>query len=173
MSFWRTYYHIVWATKNRAPLIKAEFEATLYQYLVFKAQSLETRIYAINGWFDHVHIVGAIPPKHAVAHVVKQLKGASAHYLNHVVQVPDKFAWQRGYGVFTLGERQRANAEAYVAQQKQHHMQQTVNAWLERTDAFDEGPPDAGLLPENMAGRPLHVKEPAWLYDLIGDGIPF
>ena len=57
----------------------------------------------------------------------------------------EPFAWQRGYGVFTLGESQRARAEAYVHNQKEHHRQQTTNQWLEHMDESDEPPPDTGL----------------------------
>ena len=62
MSFWRHYYHIVWATKARRPLITAQVEVRLYGYLVSKACELETHVYAINGIADHVHLVASIPP---------------------------------------------------------------------------------------------------------------
>ena len=74
MPFWRTYYHLVWATKDRAELIGPEVEETLFRYLVNKAAELNVRVYAINGWFDHVHMVVGIPPKHSIATVVKRLR---------------------------------------------------------------------------------------------------
>jgi putative transposase len=86
------------------------------------------------------HLVVAIPPKYAVATIVKQLKGASSHYLNHIVRHEEWFYWQRGYGVLTIGERQKETAVAYVLNQKEHHQQQTTNSWLEKVDEFDEGP---------------------------------
>jgi REP element-mobilizing transposase RayT len=142
MSFWRTYYHLVWTTKNRAPLIRAEIEPRLYAYMIRKAAELETYVYAINGYFDHVHLLVAIPPKIAVADVVKLIKGASSHDLG--VQGIE-FAWQRGYGVLTLGEKQRPVAEAYIANQKQHHAEHTTVTWLERCDEEDDPPTDHGL----------------------------
>ena len=81
-------------------------------------------------------------------HHAKRLKGASAFDLNQSGALDEQFNWQRGYGVLTLGERQRPQAEAYVRNQKEHHRQQTTNDWLERTDEFDEGPPDEGLKPD-------------------------
>jgi len=102
-------------------------------------------VYAINGWTDHVHLLIAIPPKHAVADVVKRLKGSSSHYLNHAGGLSYEFAWQRGYGALTLGERQRPKAEAYVRDQKDHHEQHTANAWLERCLELNEGPVYAGI----------------------------
>ncbi|MCI0645200.1 MAG: IS200/IS605 family transposase [Chloroflexi bacterium] len=163
MPFWRTYYHLVWATKNREPLIQPAIERRLFSYLVNKANELEVRVYAINGWVDHVHLVVSIPPKHAVAYVVKRLKGASAFDLNQPGGLGGEFQWQRGYGVLTLGERQRPQAEAYVRNQKEHHGRQTTNSWLERVDEFDEGPPDEGLKPDvvlpvlHEAGVVYHV----------------
>ncbi|MCB0034339.1 MAG: IS200/IS605 family transposase [Anaerolineales bacterium] len=162
MSFWRTYYHVVWATKNREPFITPELEPYLYDYLLGKSHELEVIVYAIGNWTDHIHLLVSIPPKLAVASVVKRLKGASSHYIETLGLFEHQFEWQRGYGVFTLGETQRGRAEAYVRNQKVHHQNQTTNAWLEKTDEFDDGPPDKGLT----------VREPRAIYD-IGDDFPF
>lgn len=113
MSFWRIYYHLVWATHERRPLIDAAVERLLYPYLEKKAHEFQTIVYALNGIEDHVHLVVAIPPRYAVADVVKSLKGASSHFLNQS-GLRIEFSWPRGSGVFTLGERQRPAAEAYV-----------------------------------------------------------
>jgi len=166
MAFWRLYYHLVWATKNREHFIQPAIEDRLYAYTVRKAAELGVYVYAINGWYDHVHLVVAIPPKHAVADVVKHLKGASSHDLNHSVSLDYQFAWQRGYGAFSLGERQRPAAEAYVLNQKQHHQQQTTNAWLERDAEFDEGPDDAGITVDAV---PSVLREQTVAYSAWGE----
>lgn len=171
MPFWRTYYHLVWATKKRAPLIQPHIEPRLFAYLVNKAKELGVFVYVINGWVDHVHMIVAIPPKHAVAYVVKRLKGASAFDLNQSGALDEHFTWQRGYGVFTLGERQLATAEAYVRNQKEHHHQQSTNKWLERTDEFDEGPIEEGIGPEMV---PPIMREPNIIYEVWDkDEFPF
>lgn len=169
MSFWRLYYHLVWATKNRKPLIKPEIEKRLYAYIVHKAAELECYVYAINGWHEHVHLVIAIPPKHAVAQVVKHLKGASSHDLNHNARLDYEFAWQRGYGALSLGERQRPQAEEYVVNQKTHHGAQSATAWLERDSDFDEGPADTGIAP---GGVPAVLRESRETYVVEGQS-PF
>ena len=169
MSFWRLYYHLVWSTKNREPLITSEIEKRLYAYLVHKAAELECYVYAINGWHDHVHLIIAIPPKQAVADVVKHLKGASSHDLNHAGGLDYEFAWQRGYGALSLGERQRPQAEAYVNDQKAHHTQQTPIAWLERDNDVDEGPPDTGVA---LTPVPGIAREPQAAYGVDGES-PF
>ena len=74
--------------------------------------------------------------------MVKLVKGASSHYINHVIRPAEKFAWQRGYGCLTIGEKQRPIAENYVSKQKEHHAEEKTNAWLERYTEEDEGPMD-------------------------------
>ncbi len=172
MPFWRTNYHLVWATKNRQPLITPTIESKLYGYIVHKAAALGIYIYAADGWFDHVHVVAAIPPKLAVADGVRQMKGASAHWLNENFPDEPHFAWQRGYGVLTLGEKQRPQAESYVLNQKAHHQQQTTNHWLERYNDEDEGPLDVGLSMPTIAQAAVLVKEPDPEYQPF-DPFPF
>ncbi|MEM9775575.1 MAG: IS200/IS605 family transposase [Chloroflexota bacterium] len=170
MSFWRTYYHIVWGTKNREPFITQEIEAELYRYIVFKAHEIEIRIHALNGWTDHVHLVGSIPPKLSVADGVRRLKGASSNFMRTSHFQHQTFEWARGYGVFTLGESQREFAEAYVNQQKEHHAKQTTNQWLEYTQAADEGPPDDGLSSDEVFDQlKRSVREDGPIYQITFD----
>lgn len=170
MPFWRNYYHLVWATKERAPLIRPELEPHLYSYLQSKAREMGVHIYALNGWTDHLHVIASIPPRLAVADVVKRLKGASSHHLNHREGAGEPFRWQRGYGALTLGHRQLPRARAYVERQKEHHREQTTNAWLERTDAFEDGPPEIEARPAEAPA----VRESDPVYDTTAlPDIPF
>ncbi len=169
MTFWRNYYHLVWATKNRENLITAELEKELYGYIVSKADEIGVIIYAINGWYDHSHLVSAIPPKLAVADAVKRLKGASSFFVNRVLKPEgERFSWQRGYGCLSVGEKQRSIAIAYVENQKKHHTEENTNAWLERYDELDEGPTDFGLLAERQG-----VRESEAVYQVHSDSFPF
>ena len=156
MPFWRSYAHLVWATHDRQPFLQPQIEEALYAYILKKAGELDTYIHAINGWLDHTHIVASIPPKHSVKWVVQGLKGAGSHYVNFSLRPPQfHFGWQRGYGYLTMGESQCERAIAYVRNQKAHHEQQTVNAWLERYAEEDEGPPMPELMKPFMPGRTL------------------
>ncbi len=169
MTFWRNYYHMVWATKNREHLITAELEKDLYAYIVSKSDEIGIIIYAINGWYEHTHLVGAIPPKLAVAEGVKKLKGASSFFVNHVIKPEgERFAWQRGYGSLSVGEKQRPIAIAYVENQKKHHAEENTNAWLERYDEIDEGPTDFGI-----SGKRKGVKDNQADYQVHVDPFPF
>ena len=163
MAFWRSYAHLVWATKNRKPLITTAIEGDIYAYTVSKAAEVGCYVHAINGVEDHVHLVISIPPKHSVAWVVKTLKGASSHFVNYSLRPPEfTFQWQRGYGYLTLGESQCPRAIAYVEAQKEHHRQSQTNTWLERYSEFDEGP--EFLDPTSVGATTGSLREPQIAY---------
>lgn len=141
MALWRTYYHLVWATKERQPLIKLDREAELYRYIVAKADDIGCIIHAIGGVEDHIHVVVSIPPTLAIADFVKRIKGSSAHHLNQFLSASGhKFGWQEGYGVFSMGSKQLEQAIEYVKNQKVHHLNGTAIASLEEAKHQDDAP---------------------------------
>lgn len=135
MAFWRLYYHLIWATKERQPLINHDRETELYNYIIGKADALSCIIHAIGGVEDHIHLIASIPPKLSISDFVKTIKGSSAHQLNQNLKLSSNstsFGWQRGYGVLSLGSKQLDQAVCYVKNQKEHHLQGTEIASLER-----------------------------------------
>jgi putative transposase len=139
MAFWRTYYHLIWATESRQPLITSGRESELYGYIIGKADAIGCIIHAIGGVEDHIHLVASIPPKMSVSDFVKTIKGSSAYHLNHIPSATSlAFSWQHGYGVLTLGSKQLEEAKAYVNNQKAHHLGGTVISGLERIGDEDK-----------------------------------
>jgi putative transposase len=141
VALWRLYYHFVWATKERKPLISVDWEIKLHQYMIGKADALKCIVHAINGTEDHVHIIASIPPTLSIADFVKNIKGSSSHYVNHALLNSNKnFAWQAGYGVFSLGSKQLDQAVAYVQNQKTHHAEGSIIQSLEQETNDDDMP---------------------------------
>ena len=105
----------------------------MYGTILNKAKELGISIHPIGGVEDHVHLVTTIPPRLAVAEGVRQMKGASSHYVNHQRSGEQKFAWQDGYGVLTPGERSMPDVVKYVKNQRQHHNIGTTIPVFERT----------------------------------------
>jgi putative transposase len=130
MTLWKTYYHLIWATHDRLPLITTTHESELYQYIRQQCSNLDCPLHAIGGTEDHIHLVVSIPPRLAIAKVVKQIKGSSSHYMNQTI-CKQGFAWQNEYGVFSLGSKQLEIAVNYVLHQKQHHAKGTTFRTLE------------------------------------------
>ena len=134
MPYWKLYYHFIWGTKNRLPLIDSTLEPELYRVIVAKAQKLKGFVHAIGGIEDHVHLGVSFPPKVVPAKFIGDVKGNSSHYVNHVIKPDFEFYWQDEYGVLSFGERNLASVVRYIHDQKQHHAEGTLIAAMERTD---------------------------------------
>jgi putative transposase len=135
MPLWRLFYHLVWATHDRQPLISPAHEQILYPHIKGKVDFLECQLHAIGGIEDHIHLIVSIPPKLSIADCAKRIKGSSARYLNQELADDNyKFAWQHEYAVFSLGEQRLAWAISYVENQKRHHSTGAVVNILERTE---------------------------------------
>jgi putative transposase len=135
MSFWRCYYHIVWTTKNREPLITAASEGILFDAVRRKCAELKCEIQALNAVSDHIHVAVCIPPAIAVADWVKHVKGTSSFAVNSMFPSAEShFRWQSGYGVLTFGTKNLPFVVRYIQNQKQHHADGTLQTYLERTE---------------------------------------
>ena len=134
MPYWKLYYHFIWGTKNRLPLIDTTLEAELYRVIVAKAQKLEGFVHAVGGMKDHVHLAISVPPKIAPAKFIGDVKGNSSHYVNHIIKPDFEFYWQDEYGVLSFGERNLSSVVRYTHNQKQRHAEGTLIAAMERMD---------------------------------------
>ncbi|MGD8403471.1 MAG: IS200/IS605 family transposase [Anaerolineales bacterium] len=105
MPYWKLYYHFIWGTKNRLPLIDAEFESGLYRAIAAKVKKMSGFVHAIGGTKDHVHLGISIPPKIAPTKFIGDVKGNSSHYVNHIIKPDFEFYWQDEYGVLLLVRR--------------------------------------------------------------------
>jgi REP element-mobilizing transposase RayT len=119
----RTYtklvYHIVFSTKERAPLITGEIRDRLYEYLGGVIRGEKGSLMEIGGVEDHVHLLARFGAATAVSDMVQRIKGSSSHWLN---QRPESwFAWQGGYGAFTVSESQVTTVRDYIRNQEEHH----------------------------------------------------
>jgi putative transposase len=134
MPFWQLFYHIVWSTKQRNPLITPEAEEIIYGLIRKKAIGLGATVIALNGVSNHVHLVTAIPPKIAVATFIGQIKGVSSATYNRLANQKTSLYWQDEYGVFSFDKKRLPNYIAYVERQKEHHSQGKTIPILERED---------------------------------------
>src|SRR5256885_161101 len=119
MSYTNLLYHIVFATKERAPLITDELRADFHAYLGGTMRGLEGIALEVGGVEDHVHILAKIKPTIAVAEFIKQLKADSSGWANKKSR--GRFAWQTRYGAFSVSESQVEKVRAYVRNQAEHH----------------------------------------------------
>ena len=132
MPYWRLFYHFVWGTKNREPLIALEWEDSLHNVIAAKVTKLGAFVYAVGGTEDHVHLVVSVPPKIAISTFIGQVKGNTSHFVNHELDVDVHFAWQSEYGVVSFGGKMLDMVARYVKDQRKHHTEGTAIAMMER-----------------------------------------
>jgi REP element-mobilizing transposase RayT len=124
-TFTRLLVHIVFSTKNRAPLITPEVEEGLYAYMKGIAKNHASPVLEINGTSDHVHLLVSLSKRIAVADLLENLKKDSSLWIKTQGPQYKGFYWQEGYGAFTIGESAVTALKRYIANQKQHHRKVT------------------------------------------------
>ncbi len=132
MPYWRLFYHFVWETRNREPLIAPEWAAQLHNVIAAQTTELGAFVYGVGGIEQHVHLVASVPPSIALSTFIGQVKGNSSHFVNHVLSLDVQFAWQAEYGVVSFGGKMLDMVVRYVKNQRQHHDDGTVISMLER-----------------------------------------
>ena len=132
MPYYKLFYHFVWATKRREPLIMPEFEAQLYNAIAAKVKEMSGIVHAIGGMEEHVHLAASVPPKLALATFIGEVKGNTSHFVNHVIVPEFKLYWQDEYGVLSFGEKNLPYIVRYIKNQKKHHAEGNIQDRLER-----------------------------------------
>jgi REP element-mobilizing transposase RayT len=111
--------HFIFSTAQRRPLIKPEFRDDLFAYLGGIIREMHGIALIINGEPDHIHMLVRLRPTHSAAGIMRVVKTNSSRWLREK-QSPD-FAWQTGYGVFSVSESNVAAVTKYIAEQHEHH----------------------------------------------------
>ena len=115
------YLHVVFSTKNRAPFITPELCPRLYQYLSATALGNGTMILSIGGMPDHVHLLLSFGRDVKISDTVKTLKGSSSRWVHETYANMAYFAWQAGYGAFSVSFSKIGHVKDYIAKQEAHH----------------------------------------------------
>jgi REP element-mobilizing transposase RayT len=110
--------HCVFSTKQRANIIP-DPEA-IWRYLAVVARDHKITLLAAGGTANHTHLLMAIPPVLPLAKAVQELKASSSRWLH---EHGYRFAWQEGYGAFSVSQSQRQTVIDYIAKQAEHHKQ--------------------------------------------------
>ena len=113
--------HVVFATKDRKPQLDAALEERLYPYLSGILRGLGGKLFTVNGVEDHIHLLASIKATMSIAETVAKIKGSSSKWVHDTFPDRFRFAWQRGYGAFSVSESQVPRVATYIERQKIHH----------------------------------------------------
>lgn len=118
------HYHFVFGTKNHEPLIASVWRDRLHAYLGGVIRTLDGVPEAVGGVADHVHLLIGLRATHTLADVLREIKSVSSAWVHEEVGV-GSFAWQEGYGAFTVSASQLENVRDYIHRQEEHHRTRT------------------------------------------------
>jgi REP element-mobilizing transposase RayT len=135
--------HCIFSTKDRAPHLTKQIAPNVFAYMGGIVRSIGGVPLLINGVADHVHMLASLPPTLAIAEAMRVVKANSSKWIHG--QWPDQraFAWQNGYGAFSVSRSNQEAVLSYIAGQEEHHktttFQEEFLAFLKRHEIeFDE-----------------------------------
>jgi len=114
--------HTVFSTKDRRPFLRDRvLRDELHRYLGGILGNLDCQPIIVGGVEDHVHLLSSLSRTHTAAEVVKEVKRSSSLWLKTKSADLADFAWQNGYGIFSIGFSQIGAVREYIAGQEEHH----------------------------------------------------
>jgi REP element-mobilizing transposase RayT len=111
----QNFLHIVFSTKDRLKLIPKEKQPRTWGYLAGICHQHKIFVHEIGGMEDHAHMLIQLPPTIALADAVQEIKGSSSKWMGK------DFAWQRGYGAFSVCRSTLDRVARYIRNQEAHH----------------------------------------------------
>jgi putative transposase len=118
--------HLVFSTKNREKQITEELQLKLWPYTAGIAKNHHFEVIKIGGVEDHAHVLLLLPATMPLAKAIQTLKSCSAKWMNDLRTTRD-FAWQAGYGAFSVRSSQTEAVIGYIECQKEHHSTKTFD----------------------------------------------
>ena len=120
--------HGVFSTKRRQTLLRREIIPELARVVGGILRDRGGKLLAFNGTGDHVHLLAVLHPSHALADQFRDVKAISSRWIHERFPDLSGFAWQSGYGAFSVSKSAAEEVSAYVARKEEHH----------RTGTFEE-----------------------------------
>ena len=117
--------HVVFSTKDRAPTLDSSIRPALFAYLATVARNTDCECYRVGGVADHVHLAIRLSRTITTAKLVEELKTSSSKWIKTQSPTLEAFAWQRGYGAFSVGASDLDALRQYIDNQEEHHRKRT------------------------------------------------
>jgi len=113
--------HVVFSTKNREPWIEESLQSGLHAYLAGACRAVGSEALRIGGTENHAHIACTLPRTLTVSQLLEEIKKSSSQWMKKQDGGNQRFAWQAGYGAFSLGQSQLPALITYIDNQREHH----------------------------------------------------
>src|SRR5947209_19319663 len=120
-SFTTLLYHLVFSTKERRPWLAKEIRPQVFAYLGGLLRDEGGIALSVGGVEDHVHLLVKLHQDRAVAPVLRAVKAGASRWVHKTFPELEAFAWQTGYGAFTVSQSQVEKVRNYIENQEEHH----------------------------------------------------
>lgn len=120
-TFSRILLHVIFGTKGRSNSLYVGMRGDLLAYLHGIVRNEGAQILAGNAVEDHVHLLLAVRPAHAPSDLLRKIKTNSSRWIHDTYAELHDFAWQSGFGVFSVSESATEDVAAYIREQERHH----------------------------------------------------
>ncbi len=124
-TFTSRHVHVVFSTKNRERWLTPELQEDVWRYIGGICRTHGLTELQVGGFDDHVHLLLGYPPTVALSDIMKRLKGESSKWMSAKFAGLRGFAWQDGYGAFSIGHSQIERTIRYIQWQREHHTKET------------------------------------------------
>src|SRR6266700_1445208 len=121
MSYVSSYYHCVFSTKERRPLIPPDLRARLWPFLGGIARQNQMKAIEVGGVPDHIHILLSLPSTVAIAKALQLIKGGSSKWVPDTFPQHRLFRWQVKYAAFGVSVSLLDKTIHYIKNQELHH----------------------------------------------------
>lgn len=120
-AFANVLVHLIFATKDRLPLITGEIRSELHAYVGGMVREAGGIALIVNGTANHVHILAKVPTNVSLAECMRDMKANSSRWVHEKWPHHRDFAWQTGYGAFSVSRSKVDAVAQYIAAQEEHH----------------------------------------------------
>ena len=125
MSYVSSYYHCVFSTKERRPLIPPPLRERLWPFMGGIARQHGMKAIEIGGVQDHVHLLLSLPSTLSISKALQLIKGGSSKWVHDTFPEHRLFNWQIKYGAFGVSVSLLDKTIAYIKSQERHHLKMT------------------------------------------------
>lgn len=125
MPFLKIWIHLVWATKNRQPVLAGDVRQAIFRHIKENGKEKNIHVDFVNGHVDHVHCLISLQAEQTISKVVQLLKGESSFWVNKNNLCRQKLIWQSEYFAVSVNERGVDRVREYIKNQEDHHRKKT------------------------------------------------
>jgi putative transposase len=114
-SYAQNTIHLVFSTKDRRKTIGKDMQRRLWPYISAICKENKIFVHAVGGMEDHCHVLFQLPPTITLANAILLIKVSSSKWMGK------RFAWQKGYGAFSVSASNIPKVVRYIKNQEKHH----------------------------------------------------